>query len=116
MPQFPTAVQNIVLSLIFAIRGESRMNRTQKEYQEIAARLPPLKQLTHLVNAKLRQRHEDARRDGIALPQLCRFKAGDDYGRIQYEEYPQKVSRETVRQALIVAGMRCPRKRPRKPW
>ena len=101
----PTAIQNIALSLIFAVMGECRYNRTFDEYMAIAARLPPLKQLTYLVNRLLQQLHKcNDECKGFILPELCRFKAGDQ--RIVYEPYPKSISRETVRAALVAAGMR----------
>jgi hypothetical protein len=46
-PSFPTSVQNLALNLIFATAGEyktgeTRNNRKQQEYVDIAAKLPPL--------------------------------------------------------------------------
>ena len=101
----PTVIQNIALSLIFAVMGECRYNRTLDEYMAIAARLPPLKQLTYLVNRLLQQLHKcNDECKGFILPELCRFKAGDQ--RIVYEPYPKSISCETVRAALQVSGMR----------
>lgn len=36
----PTPFQNIALDLVFEVIGEERINRTHKEYMEIAAKLP----------------------------------------------------------------------------
>jgi hypothetical protein len=44
-PKFPTPIQDISLSLIFAVIGESRFNRSYSEYMAFAAKLPPLKDL-----------------------------------------------------------------------
>lgn len=104
MPTFPTPHQNIALDLVFLVMGEERLNRTQQEYLDIAARLPPLKQLIHLVNERLKQVHE---KQGDLLPQICRFKAG--HTRIVYEPFPQTISYETLRAALTISGMRNPR-------
>jgi hypothetical protein len=106
-PQFPTPIQDIALNLIFVVMGESRINRTYDEYMAIAKRLPPLKVLTSEVNRLLKEIHRRAASDGILLPELCRFKAGDQ--RITYEAYPTTISIETIREALVVAGMREPR-------
>jgi hypothetical protein len=107
-PQFPTQIQNIALDLIFAVMGEERINRTYDEYMAIAARLPPLKELTFKVNRLLQQAHQSNNEcNGFVLPQLCRFKGGDK--RIVYEPYPKTISYETIREALEVAGMREPR-------
>jgi hypothetical protein len=88
--------------------GERRNNRTHDEYRAIAAAVPPLKELTFEVNRLLQQAHkchEECK--GFILPELCRFKAGDK--KIVYEPYPKAISYETIRESLIVAGMRKPR-------
>lgn len=118
----PTVIQDIVLSLVFEAMGESQVNRTHQEYMDIAARLPPLKVLTHKVNERLREWHEDDARIAASkdlpgfdiekqckhrksrLPRICRFRAGDE--RIVYEPFPKTISYETVRAALENAGMR----------
>ena len=56
-----TSVQNIVLDLVFEVMGEERINRTQREYMAIAARLPALKVLEFKVNKKLRELHKSFR-------------------------------------------------------
>ena len=101
MPTFPTPHQNIALDLVFLVMGEERLNRTRQEYFDIAAQLPPLKQLNYLVNEKLRQVHENQRH---LLPKICRFKAG--HTRIIYEPFPDTISYETLRAALTISGMR----------
>ena len=50
-----TTIEDLALSLVFRVMGECRYNRSQQEYYDIASRLPPLKQLHHLVNEALRQ-------------------------------------------------------------
>jgi hypothetical protein len=104
---FLTQVQEIAANLIFAVVGECRFNRTHREYMAIANKLPPLKVLHAKVNERLQKLHEDAERNGIPLPEICRFKAGDE--RITYEPYPRTISYETLRTALTVLGMRRPR-------
>ena len=97
--QFPTQIQNIALELIFAVMGEERINRTYDEYMAIAKRLPALKVLTSEINRMRQQAHRSNDEcNGFVLPQLCRFKAGDQ--RIIYEPYPKTISYETVRTAL----------------
>jgi hypothetical protein len=103
----PTVIQDIALNLVFSVMGERRINRAQQEYADIAAKLPPLKVLSFKVNQLLQSIHQESARSEIPLPQLCRFKAGDQ--RWNYEDYPQKISRETMRIALEVSGMRRPR-------
>ena len=101
----PTAIQNITLNLIFAAMGECRFNRKHDEYMAISNRLPRLKELTFQVNRLLQQLHRCNKEcKGFVLPQICRFKAGDQ--RIVYEPYPNSISDETVRAALVAAGMR----------
>ena len=104
MGPFPTPIQNITLDLAFDVMGESRINRTQRAYMDIAARFPPLKVLVHKINERLRELHKA---DGNRLPKICRFKAGDE--RIIYEPYPKTISYETLRAALTISGMRKPR-------
>ena len=106
-PQFPTPIQDIAINLTFAVMSEERSNRTYDEYMAIAGRLPPLKVLTFKINELLAQLHKCHGCNGVFLPELCRFKAGDQ--RITYELYPKTVSLETVRTALEIAGMREPR-------
>jgi len=104
--QFPTPVQDIALNLVFAVMGESRINRTYDDYMAIAARLPSLKELTFAVNRLLREIHKCNGCNGVLLPQLCRFKARDKI--IKFEPYPKTISIETVRTALEVLRMREP--------
>jgi len=106
-PQFPTPIEDIALNLIFAAMGEGRINRTYDEYMAIAARLPPLKVLTFKINKLLQELHKCDGCNGVGLPELCRFKAGDEI--ITYEPYPKSISYQTVRTALEHLGMREPR-------
>jgi hypothetical protein len=110
----PTSIQEIALNLIFVVMGESRINRTFDEYMAIAKRLPPLKVMTAEVNRLLNEMHKCNGCCGLPLPQLCRFKAGDEWKRITYEPYPKAISIETIREALVVAGMREPRWQKRR--
>jgi hypothetical protein len=106
-PQFPTPIQEIALNLMFAVMRERRINRTHKEYMAIAANLPPLKVLTSETNRFLQHMNKCSGCAGVLLPELCRFQAG--HRRIVYEPYPKRISYETVRAALEIAGMRQPR-------
>jgi hypothetical protein len=112
-PKHPTQIQDNALNLIFAAMNERRINRTCDEYMAIAARLPPLKVLTFVVKERLRRLHECDGCNGVRLPELCRFKAGDQI--ITYEPYPKRISYETIRIALSVPGMREPRWRKVNP-
>jgi hypothetical protein len=109
---FPTPIQDIALNLIFGIMGECRVNRRAHEYAEIAARLPALKVLLYEVNERLKGLHQESRCSGVPLPQICRFRAGDEHW--DFEDYPQRISYETLRAALNVSSLRSPRGRKRK--
>lgn len=106
-PKFPTPTQEKVLDLVFMEMKEERINRTQAEYRQIAGRLPPLKKLEGKINRLLEHRNKCNGCNGVFLPELCRFQAGDE--RIVYESFPKKFSCETIRAALVVAGMRQPK-------
>jgi hypothetical protein len=79
------------------------------------AKLGPLKILIHNINDLLAQLHEHSRKTGECLPEICRFKAGEDPKHINYEKYPTRISYETLRAALEVAGLRAPRSRRSNP-
>ena len=110
--QFPTPIQDIALNLIFAEMDEERINRSDDEYRDIAARVPPLKALKHKLDERLQHLHRCSGCNGVPLPEICRFKAGDKI--ITYEPYPKTISYETIRMALEIAGMRKPRWKKRK--
>lgn len=103
MSQFPTSKENIALNLIFGWLGEPRINRTYDEYMDIASRLPKLEALHAYVNQRLREM-VDA---GYAPYEICYFKAGDRGH--WYEKFPESLSMETIRTALIKCGMKQPR-------
>jgi hypothetical protein len=100
----PTVIQDIALNLVFTVMGERRINRTQQEYAAIAAKLPPLKKLVFEINELLASIHKQAALNGVPLPQICRFQAGDK--RWEFENYPRQISIETLRLALVHSGMR----------
>jgi hypothetical protein len=104
---FLTPVQDVALNLAFAVMGERLINRTCDEYMAIAASFPPLKVLTYKINQLLKHLHECDGCGGFRLPEICRFKPGDE--RWDYEPYPTEISQETVRAALVLSGMRDPR-------
>ena len=99
--QFLTPIQDIALSLVFDVMNEGRINRTTAEYMRIAENLPALKELHFLINARLKELHQDGN-----LPEILRFKAG--HKRIVHEPFPSKISCETMRAALTISGMRQP--------
>jgi hypothetical protein len=104
-----TAIENIALSLVFLVMNERRFNRSLAEYLSIAAKLPPLKALLQKVNELLKEMHQKSNDAGVPLPLICRFQAGDE--RYELEDYPREISRETLRLALAISGMRPPRRR-----
>jgi hypothetical protein len=98
MSPFLTSKENIVANLIYQWLGESRDNRTDDEYMEIASRFPTIEACHAYVNQRLRKMAEA----GFAPYQICYFKAGDRYP--WYEDFPTSLSRETVRTALLKMG------------
>lgn len=96
-----THIENIALDLVFEAVNEERINRTAFDYLGIAVMLPPLDDLHHMVNQQLRQRICSS---SYSVREICRFKAGDRV--IKYEPYPRSISRETIRSALVLSGMR----------
>jgi hypothetical protein len=107
MNQFPTTKEEIALDLIFAHMGGSRFNRTAEEYAAITSKLPPIKVLHGFINDLLKKGAEA----GLAPYRLCYFRAGDR--RAWLEDFPKSLSIETVRSALLKAGMRERRSRKR---
>jgi hypothetical protein len=111
MSALPTLVQDIAVRLMFKVMGEEQVNRTYEEYADIARRLPPLKTLHYLINECLKAEHAEHASGRSSLPQICRFKAGDQI--IRFETYPENISYETIRAALVAYGFREPRRRSR---
>ena len=99
MAQFLTSMENIALNLIFEWLGESRNNRSFKEYMEIAWRLPKLAALCAYVNQRLRE----IAAAGEAPYEICYFRKGD--ANVWYEPFPKSLSITTVRNALVKSGM-----------
>lgn len=89
-----TSKENIVIELIFAFIGESRINRTMQEYFEIEAKLPKIEAAFVYVNSHL----AELEKQGRAPYEICYFKKGD-VGHF-YQPFPTSLSRETVRKAL----------------
>jgi hypothetical protein len=106
MNPFPTSKENIVIDLVFEWLGESRINRTQAEYDAIIARVPKDEAVHAYVSEKLRLMASD----GAARYEICYFKRGDRR-KPWYEAFPTSLSRETVRTALIKSGLRPKRTR-----
>jgi hypothetical protein len=100
MPSSLGPAGNIALDIICRWLGESRYNRTMEEYRAIARKMPKLDAMHAYVNEFLAKLHARS----IRPYQICHFKAGDLYTR--YEDFPRKISKETIRQALIATGFR----------
>jgi hypothetical protein len=107
MSPFLTSKENIVVNLIYAWLGESRLSRTYDEYMKIASRFPKVAACHAYVNERLREMAEA----GFAPYQICYFKTGDRY--LWYEDFPTSLSMETVRTALLKMGARPNRGRVR---
>jgi hypothetical protein len=105
-----TSKENIALNLISARLGESFINRTQAEYDAIAAAMPPNKVLHGWVNEALAK----IAAAGSAPYEICYFKVGDRHH--WYGLYPTSLSIEVIRSAVVRAGFRKKqtRKHPRK--
>jgi hypothetical protein len=93
------------VSLVFEAMGEEQINRTMEDYEQIKARLPPSKTLLYMINETLKRRHKDGR----VSTAICDFRAGDLD--VRYRPYPYEISRETLRSALELSGMRVPKRR-----
>jgi hypothetical protein len=95
------ALEELALDLLFEALGETRYNRSPEDYQRLCALIPRLKQAHFLVNQQLRKHHDDGTfRDSA----ICDFKAGDRIA--TYRAYPETISIETIRNALIAVGFR----------
>jgi len=64
--RLPTPIQDIALNLVFAVMGESRINRTQEEYAAIAVKIPALKVLAFEINELLKWMQKRSACSGIA--------------------------------------------------
>jgi hypothetical protein len=101
-----TAVERIAIRLVYKVMDEKRDKDKPVEYEDLASRLPALKVLHHLVNEKLRELLAPY---GDDPPEYCSFEAG--HTRIVFEKYPNRISIETLRKALILEGLYTPRVR-----
>ena len=101
-------LEELALDLIFESYGESRYNRTASEYEYLASLLGSLKELHFRVNRRLKEykASEQPRWNGI-----CYFKVGDL--KPLYASFPEAISVQTIRDALIVSGFREPKWRKR---
>jgi hypothetical protein len=101
-------LEELALDLIFESYGEDRRNRTAAEYEQLSSMLGPLKELHFRVNKRLQEYKISGqpRWKGI-----CRFRAGDL--KPLYSPFPESISLETIRNALIRSGFREPKRRKR---
>jgi hypothetical protein len=101
-------IEELALDLIFESYGEKRHNRTASEYEQLASMLGNLKELEFRVN----QRLEEYKVSGQPRwNEICRFKAGDL--KPLYTPFPESISIQTIRSALINSGFREPKWRKR---
>jgi hypothetical protein len=97
----PTAIQSFTMKVLYAALGIDPINRTVDEYQQIKARIPKSLKVVHGLIIDYLKAHKVT---DFSCAEFCRFDVGHKI--IHYESYPTKISRETVRQALIVHGWR----------
>ena len=105
----PRPHEELVLDLVFESYGESRYNRTSAEYEHLATLVTNIKDVHYRVNKRLQEYKKSGQPRSAAI---VYFKAGDLKPR--YEPFPETISMQTVRTALIFAGFRKPKQR-RKP-
>jgi hypothetical protein len=95
----PTAYQRLVIKVLYEVLGVDPINRTPEEYRQIQARIPKHLKVVHgLINDYLKT-HKIT---DFSCARFCRFDVG--HRGVRFESYPTSISRETVRQALIVHG------------
>ena len=97
-------VEELAVDLLFESFGENRYNRTPEEYEYLCSLIPNLKQAHYRVNQQLKKRHEEGKFRNRAI---CDFKGGDKVP--IYRPYPETISIETIRIALIKLGFRDPK-------
>ena len=97
-------LEDLALDLLFEALGEKRYNRSPEDYKRLCALIPPLKKAHFLVNQQLRKHHDEGTFKDTAI---CDFKAGDRFA--TYRAYPETISIETIRIALIAMGFRNPK-------
>ena len=105
----PRPHEELVLDLVFESYGESRYNRTPSEYEHLSTLVTNIKDVHYRVNKRLQEYKKLGQPRSAAI---VYFKAGDLKPR--YEPFPEKISMQTVRTALIFSGFRQPKHR-RKP-
>jgi hypothetical protein len=99
-------LEELALDLIFESYGEDRRNRTATEYEHLRLMLGSLKELHFRVNVRLKAYKESGQ---PRWSEICRFKAGDI--KPLYTPFPESISIQTIRNALINSGFRVPKRR-----
>jgi hypothetical protein len=110
-----TSKESLAIDLLLEALGEERCDRTADEYKAIVDKIrrQPLKVLDCWVMSRLRHynlKFAEDKKQGHAFPEICYFRSGDRYPR--YEKFPESLSVETLRSALLKWGV--PMRRPRK--
>ena len=101
-------LEELALDLIFESYGEDRYNRTASEYEHLASMLGNLKELHFRVNKRLKEYKASGQ---PRWNEICYFKAGDL--KPLYAPFPESISIQTIRNALIISGFREPKWRKR---
>jgi hypothetical protein len=104
----PRPQEELVLDLVFESHGEDRYNRTPDEYERLSALVANLHDVYYRVNKRLEEYKKSGQPRWYAI---VYFKAGDLTPR--YEPFPEAISMETIRTALIFSGFREPKPRKR---
>jgi hypothetical protein len=99
-------LEELALDLLFESHGESRYNQTAAEYERLSALVKNLDDAYFRVNRSLEQCKKS---DQPRWKKICYFKAGDLTPR--YAPFPESISMETIRNALVFSGFREPRRR-----
>ena len=101
MYRSPKPLEELALDLFFESHGESRYNRSVEEYEHLSTLTVNLKDVHFRVNQRLREYKKSGkpRWGGI-----CYFKAGDL--KPHYAPFPESISVQTIRNALIFSGFR----------
>jgi hypothetical protein len=94
-------LEELALDLIFESYGGNRCNRTAFEYEHLASMLGNLKELHFRVNERLMEYKASGQ---PRWKEICRFKAGDL--KPLYTPFPESISIQTIRNALIHSGFR----------
>jgi hypothetical protein len=107
-------LEELALDLLFESHGESRYNQTAAEYERLSALVKNLDDAYFRVNRSLEQRKKSDQQqckksDQPRWRRICYFKAGDLTPR--YAPFPESISIETIRNALVFSGFREPRRR-----